>query len=138
MTKQHINSNKEAALARRMEQLGIKEKDLDEQFIKGSGSGGQKINKTNSCVQLVHKPSGIIIKCQRSRSRNLNRYYARVELVERIAEQVEGEKSKRARAAAKLRKQKQKRSKRAKEKILNDKRKTKIKKNLRKVPDKEA
>ena len=137
MTKQHVNSNKQEALARRMEKLEIKESDLEEQFIKGSGSGGQKINKTNSCVQLTHKPTGIVIKCQKSRSQNLNRYYARLELVERIAEKINGEKSKRKRAAAKIRKQKQKRSKRAKEKMLTDKRLNKSKKDLRKPPKRE-
>ena len=131
MTKQYVNSQKQTALARRMKKLGIKEEDLNEQFIRGSGSGGQKINKTNSCVQLNHQPSGINIKCQRSRSQNLNRYYARLELVERIAEKQLGEKSKKAREIAKIRKQKQRRSKRAKNKMLADKKKHKAKKVLR-------
>jgi protein subunit release factor B len=36
----------------------IKEDDLDEQFVKGSGPGGQAVNKTNNCVLLLHKPTG--------------------------------------------------------------------------------
>ena len=66
-------------LAARMGRLLIKEGDLVEKFILGSGSGGQKINKTSSCVYLKHVPSGIEIKCQKTRSRDLNRLYARRE-----------------------------------------------------------
>ena len=87
----------------------------------GSGKGGQKVNKTSSCVYLKHEPSGLEVKCQRTRSRELNRFHARRELCEKMAEQVEGEKSRRQAAAEKIRRQKRRRSRRQKERMLQDK-----------------
>jgi peptide chain release factor len=81
-----IRKEKITELEKRMEKLGIQESDLIEKFILGSGSGGQKINKTSSCVYLKHVPSGIEVKCQKDRSREMNRYYARKELCEKIEE----------------------------------------------------
>lgn len=104
-----------------MEKLGILEADLTEKFIRGSGSGGQKINKTSSCVYLLHKPSGIEVKCQRERSQALNRFFARRELCEKLAEKIAGEKSKRQKEREKIRRQKRRRSRRAKEKMLEKK-----------------
>jgi len=60
-----ITRDKWQQLYVRMFSLGIHEEDITEKFILGSGSGGQKINKTNSCVWLKHEPTGIIIKCQK-------------------------------------------------------------------------
>jgi protein subunit release factor B len=114
-----------------MEKMGVAESDLTENFILGSGSGGQKINKTASCVQLLHKPTGMKIKCQRSRSRDVNRYYARKELCERLEEKVLGEKSRRRQAAEKIRRQKRRRSRRQKERMLAAKRQQSEKKALR-------
>ena len=71
-------------LQRRMQQLGIHEEDLVEKFIRGTGHGGQKINKTSSCVYLKHLPTGIEIKCQANRSQTVNREAARTELCDRI------------------------------------------------------
>jgi|SRR3990167_1327792 len=105
----------------RMHSLGIHEDNLTEKFILGSGSGGQKINKTNSCVWLKHIPTGIAVKCQKERSRELNRYYARQRLCDKIDEQKNKVKSERQQIAAKMKRQKRKRSKRAKEKILMNK-----------------
>lgn len=109
-------------LSNRMEKLGIKESDLVEKFILGSGRGGQKINKTSSCVYLKHLPTGIEIKCQRERSRELNRFYARRELCDKLEERNLKEKSERRKAIEKIRRQKRKRSRRAQEKILANKR----------------
>ncbi|MCK5676148.1 MAG: peptide chain release factor-like protein, partial [Verrucomicrobia bacterium] len=81
-----ITDEKWEKLKERMEALGIRERDIDEHFIRGSGSGGQKINKTSSCVQLVHHPFGIDIRCQKTRSQADNRYWARRELCDRIEE----------------------------------------------------
>ena len=105
----------------RMYALGIHEDDLIEKFILGSGSGGQKINKTSSCVWLKHEPTGIAVKCQKERSRELNRYYARQRLCEKLDFQKNKAKSEREQAIAKIKRQKRKRSKRAKEKMLSDK-----------------
>ena len=84
MTTSSVTSAKNKQLNDRMEQLGISEQDIVEKFIKGSGPGGQKINKTSSCVYILHKPSGIEIKCQQERSQTMNRYLAKVELCEQL------------------------------------------------------
>jgi protein subunit release factor B len=68
-----VTQKKREDLQERMTKLGILDDDLIEKFILGSGSGGQKINKTNSCVYLKHSPSEIEVKCQRSRSQDMNR-----------------------------------------------------------------
>jgi len=127
-----ISKGTEDRLLSRMEVLGIKESDLVEKFILGSGKGGQKVNKTSSCVYLKHLPSGIEIKCQQERSRALNRYRARAELCNKIEEQLFQEKSKTQQLISKIRRQKRKRSKRAQEKILTQKRQHSQIKNLRK------
>jgi len=123
-----------AALEARMAALGVTEETLVEKFIQGSGSGGQKINKTASCVYLKHTPSGIEVKCQQQRSRELNRYIARRELCERLEEIRDGKKSARQQAQEKIRRQKRRRSRRSKNRMLNDKSKHAEKKNLRKPP----
>lgn len=136
MSKFKVSAAKEAELLARMAELDIQEADLDEKFIKGSGAGGQKINKTSSCVYLIHKPSGIEVKCQQTRSQSLNRFYARRELCEKLAEQMEGIKSAKQQAIEKIKRQKRKRSKRAKEKMLADKKeRSKLKQNRRNVTE---
>lgn len=74
----------ETALQERLNRLGVRAEDLAEDFIRGSGPGGQKINKTSSTVVLRHLPSGLEVRCQRERSQTLNRYWARVELCDRL------------------------------------------------------
>lgn len=118
-----ISSEKQKALLKRMNELGIEEKDLIEKFILGSGKGGQKVNKTASCVYLKHLPTGIEVKCQQERSQELNRYIARRELCEKIAFQIHKEKTKKQREMEKIRQQKKRRSRRLKQKILKDKKK---------------
>jgi len=117
----------------RMYSLGIHEDNLIEKFILGSGSGGQKINKTSSCVWLKHEPSGITVKCQKERSRELNRYYARQRLCDKLDDQKNKAKSEHQQAIAKIKRQKRKRSKRAKEKMLADKKHRGVRKQGRKV-----
>ena len=126
-----ITPDKQEKLKERMDGLGIREEDLDEHFIRGSGKGGQKINKTSSCVQLIHHPSGIEIRCQQTRSQADNRYWARRELCERIEEKVLGEKSAKQQAIEKIRRQKRRRSRRAKARMLDEKSKQGEKKKLR-------
>ena len=72
------------ALQKRLKKLGVLEQDLAESFVRGTGPGGQKINKTSSTVLLRHSPSGIEIRCQRERSQSANRYWARIELCEQL------------------------------------------------------
>ncbi len=116
-----VRSEKEKALREKLDSLGIFEKDIDESFIRSQGSGGQKVNKTSTCVYLKHLPTGTEVKCQKTRSQGLNRYYAREMLFEKIERTIKGEESKEEKRIAKVRRQKRKRSKRAKEKILREK-----------------
>ena len=104
-----IRPEKMEELKARMDRLLIYEKDLTEKFITGGGSGGQKINKTSSCVYLKHEPTGSEVKCQKERSREMNRFFARRELCEKIESQVHGIKTKKEIAAEKIRKQKKRR-----------------------------
>jgi len=129
-----VKKDKIEELELRMAKLGIREEDLVEKFILGSGKGGQKINKTYSCVYLKHIPSEIEIKCQKDRSRELNRYYARKMLCEKLEEIIFREKSEKQQKIEKIRRQKRKRSKRAKEKMLEAKRQHSEKKQLRSKP----
>ena len=114
-----------------MAKLGIREEELSENFIRGSGSGGQKINKTSSCVQLRHAPSGIEIKCQSSRLQGSNRFFARRDLCDKLEEKILGIKSRRKQEQEKVRRQKRRRSRRAKNKMLEGKHKQSEKKALR-------
>ncbi len=131
-----ISDAKVRDLEARMARLGVLESDLEEEFIRGSGAGGQKINKTSVVVQLRHLPSGLMVRCQESRSQAFNRFLARRLLVEKLEERVLKEKSERRQKIEKIRRQKRKRSKRAKEKMLEGKRRHAEKKSLRRGPGK--
>lgn len=126
-----IGEAKQKELELKMEQLGIKESDIIEQFIRASGAGGQKVNKTSSCVYLKHIPTGIEVKCQRERYQAMNRFFARRILVKKIEEIALKQDSEHQKLIAKIRKQKQKRTKRSKEKMLRDKQKQADKKDAR-------
>jgi protein subunit release factor B len=132
-----LSSRKEEELRQRMEKLGILDEDLVEKFIRGSGSGGQKVNKTASCVYLKHEPSGFEIKCQQDRSRVMNRYIARKELCEQLEEKAEGVKSKRQQLQEKIRRQKRRRSRRQRQRDVGLKRQHGEQKQLRKKPSKD-
>ena len=99
--------------------------------MRSSCPGGQKTNKTATCVYLKHLPTGIEVKCQKERSQALNRFLARRILVNKIEQMVLGKKSAEQQRIAKIRRQKRKRSKRAKEKMLKFKKKRVEKKELR-------
>ena len=131
MTESTVNAGKEKLLLERMVKLGIRESDLREDFIRGSGRGGQKLNKTSSCVQLFHLPTGIQIKCQQTRLRSLNRFLARRELCEKIAERIHGEQSARQQEIEKIRRQKRRRSRRQRQRMLEVKHLHSLKKQTR-------
>ena len=116
-----VSPAKAQALAERCERLGIREEDLEEQFVRSRGKGGQNVNKVATCVVLRHRPTGTMVKCQQERSQALNRFRARQLLTDKIERQVLGRASAEAARIAKLRRQKQRRSRRAKEKMLAEK-----------------
>ncbi len=126
-----VSREKEKALSARMLNLGVAESDLEESFIRSSGPGGQKVNKSSSCVYLIHIPTGLAVKCQRERSQALNRYLARRLLLDKIELRQKGFIAEKRDKIEKIRRQKRKRTKRAKEKILTAKHKQTEKKVLR-------
>lgn len=107
-----VSPEKNEELRRQMEALGVREEDLEERFVRSSGKGGQHVNKTSSCVQLLHRPSGIEVKCMEERSQSLNRFFARRLLLERIKE-ARGLKTAKADTAERIRRQKACRSRKA-------------------------
>jgi len=126
-----VSKEKENALSKRMESLGIFEKDIVEKFIRSSGRGGQRVNKVSTCVYLKHTPTKIEVKCQKERSQALNRFLARRILTDKIEKEIRGKESEELQRIEKIRRQKRKRSKRAKLKILEEKRKQSLKKKER-------
>jgi protein subunit release factor B len=107
-----VSEEKNRWLQERMEALGIHEKDIEERFIRSSGSGGQKVNKTSTCVYLKHIPTEIEVKWMKERSQSLNRFLARRELVQRI-EKLSGQRTPEDIKIEKSKRQKLKRKKRA-------------------------
>jgi protein subunit release factor B len=106
-----VSEEKNQWLRKKMEALGIREDDIEERFIRSSGSGGQKVNKTSTCVYLKHIPTGTEVKCMRERSQSLNRFLARRELVEKISK-VKGQITSEDVKTEKMRRRKAKRKKR--------------------------
>lgn len=126
-----VSLDKQKALAKKMLDSGIEEKDIVESFIRSQGPGGQNVNKTSTCVYLRHVPTGIEVKCQKERSQALNRYFARQILLKKLETLILGNLSKERQRIAKIRRQKRRRSRRAKLKILEGKRYRAEKKLLR-------
>jgi len=108
-----VTQKKQAELEARMVAVGLREQDLEEKFVRSSGPGGQRVNKTSSCVYLRHGPTGLEVKMQQERSQRLNRYYARKRLCELLELKNLGHESPAARKADKIRRQKQRRRRRS-------------------------
>jgi protein subunit release factor B len=130
-----ISPDKEKALSERMEELGIKESDIVERFVRSGGHGGQNVNKVSTCVYLKHLPTGVEVKCQQERYQALNRFLARRLLVQKIENLVLGRESGERQRIERIRRQKRRRSRRAKEKVLEMKHLQAAKKRGRAKPD---
>ena len=112
MTAFAVSEEKNRWLRLKMAELGVREEDLVESFVRSSGNGGQHVNKTSSCVQIKHVPTGIQVTCMRERSQSVNRFLARRELLERI-EAASGAVTPEMKRIEKLRKQKDRRRRRS-------------------------
>jgi protein subunit release factor B len=116
MSRFGVSQEKERALEARLWALGIHEEDLEETFMRSSGPGGQHVNKTSTCVRLLHRPTGLSVKVQHSRSQGLNRFLARRLLADRVERHLCGEDSAQDQQRDRIRRQKQRRARRAKQK----------------------
>lgn len=125
------SADKLAQLAQRMTALGVQESDIEETFVRSGGAGGQKVNKSSSCVMLLHRPSGLRVKCQTTRYQGMNRFLARRLLLDKIEEKQKGYVATQRAERERIRRQKRKRSRRAKERILAAKARQSEKKSLR-------
>ncbi|MFO1459342.1 MAG: peptide chain release factor-like protein [Verrucomicrobiota bacterium] len=124
----------EDALLRRMATLGIREEDLRETFVRSGGHGGQNVNKVATCVQLVHLPTGIQVRCQEERFQGRNRRRARELLVERLEARRDAARAAERSRIEKMRRARRGRSRGAKERILADKARQSARKGLRRRP----
>ena len=107
-----VSEEKNRWLRLKMAELQVREEDLEETFVRSSGNGGQHVNKTSSCVQLRHIPSGICVSASRERSQSINRFLARRELLERL-EARSGVQTPEMKRIERLRKQKDRRRRKA-------------------------
>ena len=116
-----VSAEKEKQLAQRMAALGLRETDIEESFVRSGGHGGQNVNKTSTCVMLLHRPSGLQVKCQSTRQQGLNRFIARRLLLDKIERLKTGQVAAQRAELEKIRRQKRRRSRRARNQMLADK-----------------
>lgn len=117
-----------------MRRLRIVSADLEESFARSSGPGGQNVNKVSTAVTLRHRPSGLTVTVQDSRSQARNRALARERLLDLIEERNRRAQEEKKAEAARARRRKSPRPARLKERILESKRRRSILKNQRAKP----
>lgn len=113
------NEKKLAALEQKLADLGIQKKDLEEKFIKASGRGGQKVNKSSSAVFIRHHKTGLSVKMGRHRSLHLNRFLALRALAEKIEALQSGTDTARQEYIKKIRRQKLRRKQKTRKKLAS-------------------
>jgi len=113
-----VSLEKQSQLNERMTALGVNESEIEESFVRSGGHGGQNVNKSSTCVMLLHRPSGLQVKCQATRQQGLNRFLARRLLLDKIERLQTGQVATRRAEMEKIRRQKRRRSRRAKEAFL--------------------
>src|ERR1051325_10407700 len=128
-----VGPEKENQLAQRMAKMGVSERDLEESFVRSGGHGGQNVNKTSTCVMLLHRPTGLQVKCQATRQQGLNRFIARRLLLDKLEARQKGFVATERARIEKIRRQKRGRSRRAKDRMLADKAHHSAKKETRRV-----
>ena len=116
-----VSPEKETQLTQRMAALGVREADIDETFVRSGGHGGQNVNKTSTCVMLLHRPTGLQVKCQATRQQGLNRFIARRLLLDKVEALKRGYVAAQRAEIEKIRRQKRRRSRRSKNRMLADK-----------------
>lgn len=129
-----VRADKEEQLFARMRALGVGECDLEETFVRSGGHGGQNVNKTSTCVQLVHRPTGVQVKCQQTREQGTNRWLARQLLLDKIEQRQKSRAAAERAHAEKLKRQKRPRSYGSKQRMLAEKARHSAKKQLRGKP----
>jgi len=116
-----VSPEKETQLVQRMSALGVREADIEETFVRSGGHGGQNVNKSATCVQLIHRPTRLQVKCQTTRQQGLNRFLARRLLLDKIEALQKGYVDAARDRSEKIRRQKRRRSRRSKQRMLADK-----------------
>ena len=116
-----VSPEKAGQLAQRLAALGVREADLEESFVRSGGHGGQNMNKVSTCVMLLHRPTGLQVKCQDTRQQGLNRFLARKLLLDKIAARQKSRADAERSRLEKIRRQKRGRSQGARQRMLADK-----------------